>query len=79
MELVLGAKEVVTINSTVGLEALICGKKVTVLGKSVYGSFSKRQAAVYAMRYLVEFDLYGTSPISKEAIDRVLSFVPSRQ
>ena len=74
-ELILGAEEVITINSTVGLEAILLDKKVTILGRSLYGAFSKRQAAAYVLRHLVDFDPFGSEQMSAEAVDRILSVV----
>lgn len=71
-ELLLGANEVVTVNSTVGLKAILYGKQVTVLGSSLYGSFSRHQAGAYVLRYLIDFNPFGTTPMSKEVLDRVL-------
>jgi capsular polysaccharide export protein len=77
-ELVLGAEEVVTINSTVGLEAILLDKKVTILGDSLYGSFSKRQAAAYVLRYLIDFDPFGKAPASESTIDRILNVIEAQ-
>jgi capsular polysaccharide export protein len=74
-KLILGAEEVITINSTVGLEAMLLNKKVTVLGKSLYGAFSNHQAAAYVLRYLVDFDPFGKTPISNGAIEQILSVI----
>lgn len=73
--LVQGAEEVVTINSTVGLEAMIFGIPVTILGKSIYAGFSQRQAAIYAMRYLAPFEPHGKAKASEAVVAQLLSII----
>lgn len=58
-------KEVFTINSSVGLEAMLTGKKITVLGDCSYAFINEltvaaarvNAAAFYLFSYLVPFDL----------------------
>lgn len=58
-------KEVFTINSSVGLEAMLTGKKITVLGDCSYSFINElsgdparvNAAAFYLFSYLVPFDL----------------------
>lgn len=71
-ELILGATEIVTINSTAGLEALLYGKKVTTLGRCMYREFSASRARAYVLRYLIDFDPFGSAPMSLAAFDRML-------
>jgi len=73
--LIQGATEVITINSTVGLEARLMGKPVTILGRSLYERFTDRQAAVYAMRHLLPFVPFGTEPASIAVADRIIALV----
>ena len=74
-ELILGAEEVVTINSTVGLEAKLMGKPVTSLGRSVYERFTDRQAAAYAMRHLIPFFPFGTEPAAPEVAATLIAMI----
>lgn len=74
-ELVLGATEVVTINSAVGMKAKLLGKPVTILGESLYGAMDARQIAVLAMRRMVDFDPFGDGEASVEAVDQILSIL----
>lgn len=74
-ELVLGATEVVTINSAVGMEAKLLGKPVTILGESLYGAMDARQIAVLAMRRMVDFDPFGDGEASVEAVDQILAIL----
>ena len=66
------AAEVITINSTVGLLAKILGRPVRVLGESLYGRFSERQAQVFAFRHLIDFDPFGAEPASPQAAARLI-------
>lgn len=74
-ELVLGATEVVTINSTVGMEAKLLGKSVTILGESLYGAMNARQIAVLAMRRMVDFDPFGREQAPMESVDQILTIL----
>lgn len=74
-ELVLGAAEVVTINSAVGMEARLLGRPVTILGDSLYGAMTARQIAVLAMRRLVDFDPFGREEASLAAVDQILAII----
>uniref|UniRef100_UPI001168A7BA capsular polysaccharide export protein, LipB/KpsS family n=1 Tax=Vibrio cholerae TaxID=666 RepID=UPI001168A7BA len=74
--LIMRSKHVITINSTVGLEALIFGKPVTFLGNSIFSSMTKHDIAVYLMKYLINIDFFNvreTLSIDKieEIYDRV--------
>lgn len=74
-ELLLGATEVVTINSAVGMEAKLLGKPVTILGESLYGAMDARQIAVLAMRRMVDFDPFGREEASVEVVDQILTIL----
>lgn len=65
------AEKVVTINSTVGLEAKICGKDVEVLGKAFYKDFTEDDLKKYILGYLINIDYFSDEEISKEAIDEL--------
>ena len=62
------AKKVVTINSTVGLEAKICGKDVEILGRAFYKDFTEEDLRRYILGYLVNIDYFSDEKISEEAI-----------
>ena len=70
--LVLGAEEVVTINSTVGMEALLLDKPLTVLGRSLYARFTSRQAFVFALKHLVRIELLGREAASPQVVAHFL-------
>ena len=52
------AFEVITINSTVGLEAKILGKKTTVLGRAFFKNFTQEDLKRYIMGYLINIDFF---------------------
>lgn len=59
------AEEVVTINSTVGLEAKLLDKSVTFLGNTFYAQFGERRLAAYIDHYLVNEDYFQDTPFSE--------------
>ncbi len=67
------ATEVVTLNSTVGLEAMILGKKVTYLGKTFFSFFEERSIQQYIMGYLVDVDYFSSEPIPLKIAQDILS------
>lgn len=74
-KLIKNAIEVVTINSTVGLESLIMGKKTKILGKAFYESFTELDIARYIMGFLINEDYWGTGNISENIFRKILSRV----
>jgi capsular polysaccharide export protein len=72
--LILDCEEVITINSTVGMEARLLNKPATILGQSLYGAMTRRQIAVMAMRHLVNFAPFGNTDATEEDARKILSF-----
>ena len=72
IDLINNASEVVTINSTVGLQAKILNKKVTCLGKAFYNEFDENKLATYIQSYLVNADFWGEANISLDSAKRIL-------
>ncbi|MFM0128619.1 capsular polysaccharide export protein, LipB/KpsS family [Paraburkholderia sediminicola] len=67
-DLIRYADEVVTINSTVGLEALLYGKRVTCLGRCFYVNFDRARLLKYIHGYLTDgIDYFGGGNISARA------------
>lgn len=58
VELIKNADLIYTINSTVGLESLILGKEVIVLGKAIYSAFDTEMLKKYIHSYLIDFDYF---------------------
>ncbi len=68
-------QQIITINSTVGLEGLIAGKKVAFLGKSFYSMMNEEQLKKYLMKYLIDVDYFSNEDISAKLIKTILSRV----
>lgn len=69
------AEEVWTINSTVGLEALIMGKKVKILGKALYKNFTPIDLEKYINGYLLDMDFFAEYDFSISDIEQLLARV----
>lgn len=72
LELIKNSEMVFTINSTVGLQGLLLGKKVTCLGSSFYKNFTEHQLKVYIQKYLLNADFWREHEISKSIIDTLM-------
>lgn len=70
--LIENAEYVITINSTVGLEAMICGKKVIILGDAIYSGFNKARLRNYIMDFLIDIEYFSGAPLSEEEIESIL-------
>ena len=73
MALISKSHQVITINSTAGLEALLYGKEVEVLGNAVYKGFGEVDLDKYVNRYLLSIDYFSRQKIPAEAIDEIES------
>ncbi|MGF1848315.1 hypothetical protein, partial [Vibrio lentus] len=63
---------VITINSTVGLEALINGNDVKFIGDSVYNGMTKQELAKYLNDYLVPVDYQIDTTICADLVNKIL-------
>ena len=73
-ELLRHAYAVVTINSTVGLEAMLYGKRVVSLGRCFYKEFDRERMLKYIHSFLVDgIDYFGAARISADAARRVFA------
>lgn len=71
--LIRNAASVITINSTVGLEALLYGKPVVCLGSSYYREFDQDRVRKFVHGYLVDgIDYFSNTPITLGAAARTL-------
>lgn len=77
-DLLLGARRVVTINSTVGLLALALDRPTTILGDGLYSRFTQTQAVSFVMRHLVDMDPYGRGGPSRSALDRIVDLLQAK-
>ena len=66
------AKKIITINSTVGLEALILKKPVLFLGKTYYSHLDCERLKKYLLRYLIELDYFGKDSVEKSIVCQIL-------
>ncbi|WP_179405213.1 capsular biosynthesis protein [Burkholderia guangdongensis] len=72
LELIRHAAAVVTINSTVGLEAMLHGKPVAAFGRCFYRSFDHARLLKYIHGFLVDgIDYFATGAIAPDAARRV--------
>lgn len=74
MKLIENSELVITINSTVGLEAIIAKKAVKFLGYSFYDKLTERRLINYVMTYLKNVDYFSNKPfdvtlVLQEVID----------
>lgn len=71
-ELIAKSEFVVTINSTVGLEAMLVGKEVTFLGDSLYKHLKGTRLAQYVFGYLLPIEYFDSSPIEDAVVEKFL-------
>ncbi|MCQ8822216.1 hypothetical protein NQT65_18665 [Pseudoalteromonas agarivorans] len=71
-ELIKNAKVVVTINSTIGLEALIYNKELKVYGRAIYSDFNFSRVLSYIHNYLIDFDYFSDELISEKEFNKLL-------
>lgn len=64
--------KVITINSTVGLEAMIMGKKVEFLGRTFFDKFDVTRLKKYVMYYLIGFDFYDSKTIKYFQLNEIM-------
>ncbi|AGK46037.1 capsule polysaccharide biosynthesis family protein [Burkholderia thailandensis MSMB121] len=73
-DLIKHAHSVVTINSTVGLEALLYGKPVMSLGRCFYKEFDRARLLKYIHAFLIDgIDYFGKEDIAPRAARNVFS------
>ncbi|QDV63038.1 Capsule polysaccharide biosynthesis protein [Crateriforma conspicua] len=80
-DLIQRACHVCTINSTVGLEALIAGKPVSVYGRAFFESFIDRPDLLrrYLTRFLADADYFADQSITPTGLERMIDPWPQRQ
>lgn len=74
-ELIRLAEEVVTINSTVGLEAILNEKAVHFLGSSLYAKVTHAQLASYLNNYLIKVDYHSGDGMTPSLAAQILARV----
>ena len=73
-EVIANAKKVITINSTIALEAMIIGVSVEILGKSYYSKFNENRLKNYILSFLVNMDFFSDVPFCVEEIEKLICF-----
>ncbi|GLR10869.1 hypothetical protein GCM10007905_35890 [Mixta theicola] len=71
VKLIRNARKVYTINSTVGLESLILGKDLVVLGRAIYSNFNSSRIRQYIHIYLMDLDYFGENEITPSHINKL--------
>jgi capsular polysaccharide export protein len=70
-QLIKNADSIVTINSTVGLEALIYGKQLKVLGRAIYINFDQNKIKAYIHHHLINLDYFSNEPIKPKEVSKI--------
>lgn len=71
-ELIQKAKHIVVINSTVGLESMILGKEIDILGRAVYSKFDKIRLKNYICAYLANIEYFSDEYVERIELTRIL-------
>jgi capsular polysaccharide export protein len=75
-DLILNSEYVITINSTVGLQALILNKKVDILGKTYYNFFNNIRLAKFVINWLIDIDYFNDNQyIDFSEINKIFQIV----
>lgn len=64
IDLIINANKVYTINSTVGLESLILGADLEILGRAIYSNFNASRLKKYVHHYLINLDYFGENNVT---------------
>ncbi|HAV2049126.1 TPA: capsular biosynthesis protein, partial [Raoultella ornithinolytica] len=73
-ELIKKSEKVYTINSTVGMEAMLYDKNVSFMGRSIYSKMNNEQLKKFIHLYLIDIDFFDCrNNISKNVIDKIYS------
>lgn len=72
-EVIANAQKVITINSTVALEAMILNKPVEILGRSFYKFFNKERTKNYILGYLENIDFFSNKEFTVEQIENLIN------
>lgn len=73
VSLLKAASSVITINSTVGLEALLYGRSITVLGNCFYSKFDNERLKKYIHHFLIDdIDYFDNTAVSIESAAKLI-------
>lgn len=73
LELIRCAQQVITINSTVGLQARLEGKPVVFLGKSLFDRLSDEDIKRYICGYLLDIDYAAEGAIPTAVLEQIMA------
>ncbi|PMM86595.1 hypothetical protein, partial [Vibrio breoganii] len=71
LDLIKNSRVNFTINSTVGLESKILGKKTVTLGRAIYSNLSTRNLHKYLHCYLVDLEFFAIAKVDDAIIDKL--------
>ena len=74
-DLITYSQLVLTINSTVGLEAKIMNKEVLFLGKSIYCNMKYQHISNYIIRYLINVEYFSKDKIDIFSIKKIFEII----
>ena len=66
------AQKIITINSTVALEAMILGVHTMILGRSYYKFFTPENVKQYILGHLINLDFFATAPFDQQEVEILL-------
>ncbi|HHO9669626.1 TPA: hypothetical protein ACRZEN_002960 [Escherichia coli] len=73
-ELINRCNEILVINSTVGLEAIICGRKVEFLGESFYKYFSDDKVLnFYLNHWLIDMNIFSMTNVNDNTFQKIIN------
>ena len=74
LDLIRRSHSVVSINSTVGLEAILLGKHVIFLGRTFYNHFyDRKRLAQYVLAYLLDIDYFSSETMYANEVGQLIS------
>lgn len=76
-DLILNSEKVIIINSTVGLETMVCKRPLVCLGNPMYENFSRKDLAFYIQSYLLEVDFFDDQQLTDKQFEAILSRMDS--
>lgn len=71
-QVIANAEKIITINSTVALEAMILDKPVEILGRSYYKFFNQNRIKNYILGYLENIDFFSDNEFSEEQVRKLV-------
>ena len=71
-QVIANAEKIITINSTVALEAMILDKPVEILGRSYYKFFNQNRIKNYILGYLENIDFFSDNEFSEEQLRKLV-------